>query len=233
MVESKVNYIASIDLLGIKNVIRMDDNDEHLNRIHNIYQSWLQIYRDDSWLRELQIKIFSDNIVIAIPETAKDAAEKLLEFVSYMCIHFLEKGYKPRGGICKGRIFIDHVFVWGKGLLHAYEMESKEAFYPRILVDEEIIHTLSPHVKKQLILRDKDDNKMYLNYIQAFGDNAQGRKEKIDRIRIWLEAEIQKDNEQDFYDRVKNEDQAKILAKLLWLRNYLDLNEKIIEERQA
>lgn len=45
-------------------------------------------------------------------------------------------GYKPRDGITKGQFFIDDIFGWGSALVDAYLLESKEAIYPRVIIDE-------------------------------------------------------------------------------------------------
>ena len=39
-----------------------------------------------------------------------------------------------------GELYVDttdNVFVWGKGLVHAYELESNIAIYPRVIIDRQ------------------------------------------------------------------------------------------------
>ena len=104
-------YIASIDLLGVRNILNNDKDDSYLNTIYNIFHSWDRIIRDDKsfYPNHLEIKAFSDNLVLAIKADTYSAADELLDTVSYMCFHFLRNGYKPRGGITKGKLYIDNV----------------------------------------------------------------------------------------------------------------------------
>ena len=232
--KTKMYYVASIDLLGIKKLIEKDTNDTHLNNIYNIYKSWKGIHQEFSDAYEkLAIKIFSDNFVLAIPIEVKKSAEILLEFTAYMCENFLKKKYKPRGGICKGELYIDEVFVWGKGLVEAYIMESKQAIYPRIILAKEGVENIGEHMRDQMIETDRD-GKFYLNYLQSFGDNNEGRLDKIYRVNEWLEQEIEeekkKKEEKEEKEKYKS---ASVLEKLEWLQDNMRFNEnKILNKKQ-
>ncbi|MBQ8559009.1 MAG: hypothetical protein IJ439_03375 [Tyzzerella sp.] len=169
--------VASLDLLAGKSIIQRDSDDVNLNHIRNIYQSWLKICRDDEIYKQIQIKIFSDNIVLAINCKVPNAAEYLLEVVSWMTEHFLRCGYKIRGGITKGMLYIDDILVWGNALVDAYILESEWAVNPRIIISENLIEDISERTQKLMIPFDIDF--YILDYLKGYGKNAAGYLETI------------------------------------------------------
>lgn len=50
-------YIASIDLLGMKDIIVSDVEEKNLNSIRNIYKSWVRIF-DDDYFADMKIRFF-------------------------------------------------------------------------------------------------------------------------------------------------------------------------------
>ncbi len=230
-IETKECFIASIDLLGAKDIIKKDEKDEHLNKINQIYQSWIKMGMR-GYFERLKIKFFSDNTIIAIETDICKEADVLLEFVGYMAEHFLKCGYKPRGGICKGKIYIDDCFTWGEGLVKAYELESKEAIYPRIIVSEEIVNAISGRLKEQMLCVDEEDNKTYLNYLKGFGKQLKIFEIYQIRDKLLLEQEVSQlqlmkektQNEQEISDILRK------IEKLNWLKKFLNMNEEMCEQ---
>lgn len=102
-------YVASIDLLGMKNIIVSDVDEKNLNRIRNIYKSWVRILKDD-YFANIKIRFFSDNVVLAIPVRFTNGADRLLEEIGWLCSHLLRCGYKPRGAVTKGAFYIDDLW---------------------------------------------------------------------------------------------------------------------------
>ena len=217
-------YIASIDLLGVKDILRFDEADIHLNSIYNIFHSWFRIIKDDISFdpKQLEIKAFSDNLVLAIKSDTCRAADKLLDTVAYMCFHFLRNGYKPRGGITKGNVYIDDVFVWGKGLLDAYKMESEDAIYPRILIDDCVLEDTSSHCIETLVSVDEIDDKKILNYFRCFGRSTESWSADIDSIIVRLRKEL---------EGLDIENKQSIIEKLKWLISFAEKNKIYWEEQ--
>lgn len=208
-------YVASLDLLGAKDLIYADSNDDVLNSIKNIYRSWVNIKQEIEF-KYLKIKIFSDNIIIAIEcNIIRNGLDNLLEFVSYMAEHFLKCGFKLRGGITKGSLYINDVFVWGKALVDAYNLESKKARFPRIIIEESLIEEITPHVKNVLISK-CDDGWYILNYLKSFGSNAEGHLEIIQMALDNLEKEAAE------YDEIKQKNE--------WLEKFLIENKAYWEK---
>lgn len=210
-------YVASLDLLGAKNMISNDSTDEHLNHIYNIYKSWERIITTDGYFGKLKVKIFSDNILIAC-NTKNGNLEKLLEYVADMAEHFLKNGYKIRGGISKGKLYIDDLMVWGSGLVNAYLLESKEAIYPRIIIDPDLLGEITNRTKEYLIVLDSD-GKYYMNYIRWYGKNKDGYLDTVHIAKEFLQKEENSVTEE------------KIKKKLNWFKNYLKLEEEYWESR--
>ena len=218
-IKTEEYYVSSIDLLGVKDIILTDTADIHLNSIRNIYKSWTKIV-GDSYFQNMKIKIFSDNLVIAIEASQPKAADKLFETIGWICSHFLRCGYKPRGGVCKGRLYIDDIFVWGSGLVDAYLLESKQAKYPRIILSEEVVNDAGKHLSDFQIDTDVDGI-AYLNYLKAFGGNKHSWIEEITEILegLYQEIEITKIK---ISDGNTSDDYKKIYKKIEWLIRFAE-----------
>ncbi len=84
-------------------------------------------------------------------------------------------GFLIRGGISIGRLFHSDNFIFGDALIKAYELESKYAKYPRIILDDEVIEIATKYGEhspqeeedyyKELVTRD-DDGWLYLDYFE-------------------------------------------------------------------
>lgn len=211
--ETNQCYVASLDLLGVKSLILNDSSNKHLNHIHNIYTSWEKIRKSDNYFGNVKVKIFSDNIVIAVDSSISDGLEILLEYVSDMAEHFLECNYKIRGGISKGSFYVDDIMVWGAGLVNAYLLESENAVVPRVLIDNSLLENITKRTRDYLIVQDKD-GQFYLNYLRYYGKNRSGYLKTIYSAKKNLELEYQSNLN------------IKIIQKLDWFKNYLDSEER-------
>lgn len=203
---TKSCYIATLDLLGMRNAICKDIDNVHLNHIWNIYRSWLKIKENDFEFGHLKTKIFSDNIAIVIEESSYNALSHLLEYVAYMSEHFLTCGYKIRGAITKGQVYIDDTLIWGEGLVKAYILESKEAKYPRVIIDNEIVSDIPDRMMNEVIQYKNDF--YYVDYLRWYGKNHSGYLETIEKGMKLLESE-------------KDIEDPKVLEKNEWLLAYL------------
>lgn len=143
-------YVASIDLLGMKWIMCSDKEGKNLNSIRNIYKSWVKIFTED-YFKNIKVRFFSDNVIIAIPVSVSNGPDILLEGIGWLCSHLLKCGYKPRGAVTKGAFYSDDIFVWGSALVNAYLLESKEAIYPRILVDKTVANEAGEHLSDFLL----------------------------------------------------------------------------------
>lgn len=215
-IQCNVYYVAFLDLLGAKNIIENDTADEHLNNIHNIYQSWKTILGNAISFEEIEIKIFSDNIFIA---TKCDGNHTLYEFckaVSCIIEHFVKCGYKVRGGITRGGIFIDDLMIWGKALVAAYKLESCKAKYPRIIVNQNVAEEVKKTCGKAEWLKKEEDYHV-LDYLRFPGADANRAIEIVDIALSVLDKEDELDEKikekNNYFRKYLHETKKALLSK--------------------
>jgi|GEM_PF-663406 len=154
--------IAFIDILGFKDKIKKSDENiiplfvDTINSALKDYERYFNNSGDKQARDMMGCKIlplnpdyyiFSDSIVF----TMKDEENNLIRFLTAIISlqkSFIKNDIFVRGAILKGKIFeskngeTNNSIVFGPGGVDAYEMESKEAIYPRILLSKEIVDKL-------------------------------------------------------------------------------------------
>lgn len=216
------HVVAFIDILGSSEAIKRDAN-ASLNVVHRAYKKSLEGFSKIITDARFQpaVKIFSDNIVVAVPCKDKHFVPVAFLAVAVMSaviqVEFLKKGWLIRGGICAGSFFADDIMVWGKGLVDAYAMENTVAVYPRIVIDPALIDDLrasgEPDANTSVWLQQDKDGLFYINCFNRYLNNASFFAMGLTQI---IEKNI-----------TRFRDTTKICQKWLWLSNYL--NERLLE----
>ena len=139
--ETTEYIVAFIDILGATEMIK-EDQDKYLNLIHESYQATLSFVERNHNNHNIPMvhKIFSDNIVLALP-VEDDIGMPFLfvtAFSALLQFRFAMNNILVRGGITKGKFYHDDVMVWGTALVDAANLE-KKALYPRIIIDQQLI----------------------------------------------------------------------------------------------
>lgn len=189
VLEVKNCIVAFIDLLGTSEAIRKDHSDINLYLMNYIYQSAFDMCSDHSMYKEeIKVKAFSDNIVFGIElpdkfdrENFQACLRNILEMCAYFQIAAFGCGIAVRGGITVGDFFCNDIFVWGKGLLRAYDLESKIAVYPRIILDTDVLDLIEEYdsVDGKCHSAEDVDGVTFLDYLSYLP--LQNRDEHIKR----------------------------------------------------
>lgn len=234
-IKTKNHYLLWIDLLGTKNKIDNDKNDEYINLIYDLYKQTLnfveKVYKKVYKNIKIKYKIYSDNITVAIEQNDGDSVTEasykkgiITDFATYFQLVALEKEILTRGVITIGKLYINNVFICGKALNRAYELETETAIYPRIIYDSEIVnYFLESNQLCENTNRDADG----IFYIDIFKSmfitqKLQGKLNNIKTalLNIWSN-EIYGKNYSEMNNKQKKQKKTnyKHLQKIYWLAN--------------
>jgi len=252
------SLIAYFDILGYADYVQKLKNPEEEQEFFNIINECVkkvygEIHASFYFIEEMysnyplfsfshrkfeyKIKGFSDNFIIAIPllSIPSGIVEKyimmffslLFEIQSNLIIRY---SLFIRGAVVIDDIYISDEFVYGKGLIKAYNLENTIAIYPRIVIDQEVIYEFKINdfygnlydIFGKFYKQDFDRIK-FLNYMNSsikingipsnyYSEFVWGKNIRGEKIIDHKKAIIDKLNQ--YY---KN---PKILQKYLWVLNY-------------
>src|SRR6266480_1313930 len=170
------SLVTYFDILGFRNAIESWPAKD----IEDILSMMLSHSTHDARLMRVtrrSLVTFSDHVVRTVAldglnETEiGNAVEFELSQVQLVQANLAAHGVFLRGGITRGPIYIDDSFVFGAALIEAYELESKIAKYPRVLIAESLQPVVLAH--PHLLMR-ADDGLWSVNYLTA-GDDLNER----------------------------------------------------------
>ena len=235
-IKLKPYYFAYMDILGAKKHIESEESENYLNKIQELYAETIGMIKPNVdnifYLRNTKFKIFSDNIVIAIPkeiymDTSLNATKSyyIMMFAAFFQILAIKHSFLVRGSIAVDDLYIDDDFVYGKALTKSYKLESEIAIYPRIIINPSDIHLFTKSDIQRDAIKKDDANIYYVNpfefYFKYINQNI------VDR-----ELNSIKTNLQDMLHKTSNN---KVNQKICWFINLFnnvcmdnDLHEYII-----
>lgn len=155
----KESFVAFIDVLGFSQMITEDGGrGEKLKIIKDAVATATEFLEERKkmpnhpyafWYKEFQVKSFSDCFCFSIPlefeDGEKDYKQNFVSFyvwIKAFCNTLLKKGFLCRGGITQGWHYYDEKIIFSQALVEAYELESKKANHPLILIHPKLIEEL-------------------------------------------------------------------------------------------
>ncbi|MBL1146193.1 MAG: hypothetical protein D8M28_00665 [Proteobacteria bacterium] len=137
--------VCFIDILGFKEHIELSNNDS--SKIESIAKALQALRRvldiDNSNIEErdgANITQFSDSIVISFKYDQKSGVYWTLLKLVWAQATLVNHGMLVRGAIVRGNFIHTDTLLFGPGIVNAYETEAKIAIYPRIIIDEAVMH---------------------------------------------------------------------------------------------
>lgn len=152
----KKRAVAFLDVLGFKQILvdfekEAIDNkvdvaseedssgsyvSDRANEFINTFKKAIDKLDEDKY----RYYMFSDNICItSIEDTTSADLQDLFLIITDLYFEFAQKGYFLRGGIDYGLFIDEKRMAVGLPLAKAYELETKRAVYPRIILSNEIV----------------------------------------------------------------------------------------------
>lgn len=170
-------YVAFLDILGFKELLKKDDFDEIYSIFKEIKEFKPRPVFELPVYSEIKFHIMSDSIIVYVDATKTDSFISLTDVCFQIQLYLLrrEKPILVRGGIARGNLFCEDDVVFGTGLSRAYTLENNLAIYPRIIFTGETLNGALPNsgytrlanYRKDYYLMD-DDELYYIDFLHTF-----------------------------------------------------------------
>lgn len=199
----KYNYenrvVAFIDILGFKQLVMESEKDSskfkaldralsHLKRMENTDKWGLNLMEieEDAQRhglekfdirKSIRVTCFSDSIVVSAKANEVNinhVVSSLVGHLSYIGAELMSNGILIRGGMSVGNLtHTKENKIIGRAMIEAYELESKCANYPRIILSDKLLKMMNfPY-------RSKKERFPHNQYIKRFSDGCVGFHQMI------------------------------------------------------
>lgn len=225
----RLSYCAFLDVLGFSARIRESYKNETaanklLQEFHAIFDKRIDRIRSEVDESLLYFKSFSDNVLLAHPCFSEDMESEfgfILWSISEYQFAMALQGFFIRGGLSVGPLFVDDNSVYGAALIDAYELESKVAVNPIVvlcdntmkLVDQHLTYyhgEWAPQVRHVLV---NADGRYFINYLDECvietDDGLELHTKSLEIHRTQIEQALER------YAK-----QPSVFAKFSWLSAY-------------
>lgn len=158
--KEKVEYrrclVSFFDLLGFKEIVRSRSAHDIASLV-GLFQRTGRVSEETEEAFEAQSFQFSDSIVRMMPLDSHSNIEfpvgilfhEVLAIV-HACLEMANHGVAIRGALTLGDAYYSGSRMFGPGMVRAYELETRVALYPRVIVDPAVMWAFKrdPRLKK-------------------------------------------------------------------------------------
>jgi len=136
----------------------------------------------DEFLKDVSITQFSDSFIISRKTDSYNIKELILD-ACYIWSWGTYFEFFFRGAITYGEIIHTNDFVFGPGFIQAYTLESKEAIYPRIIIDNAFIDNFRENNEIASLIKNDDDKQYYIDTFSGMDFIHRNKATKESRIK--------------------------------------------------
>ncbi len=141
-------FVIFIDILGFKEKIKAtidesrNDKPELIHAVANAMKLTPLLFEGGIGMKKYfskskRVTQFSDSIVISFEVEGLDDVFMAIANTRLLILELIYKGFLCRGGIALGKLLHTRRYLFGPALVEAYELESKAAIYPRVIVNQQ------------------------------------------------------------------------------------------------
>lgn len=234
------SIVTFIDILGFKDVVTTQSA-EHIDKILDILNSTSPSNSDDDVDQtEPTVLSFSDSIIrVRNLESDNNIAFPVghlfyeVNSLVHMQMELVNQGILIRGGISMGNVCVAKNRIFGPAFINAYELESKFANFPRIIVSPELVNSVgTDHL---LINEDHtpEEERAYLRKNLAMGDDGLCYVDYLRATRLELDDPdyypefLQRHKDTVLLQGKNHSTLSNVSSKYIWLANY---HNKVISE---
>ncbi len=193
--------VLFIDLLGVREMNRSPRVASHLIALERAVS---RTYRD--FLKPdppLPAAFFSDTPVLASPIlSAADEESSIGDLIlqaAWLQCDLAAAGFFVRGGLSVGRLHIRDGLVFGPALVEAYDLESRAAIHPRIVLSDEVEnsqraaldwYSQAAYAPQATMLLCDDDGHTFVNYLGVLFDEPDDPEPALEQHRDTVVARL-------------------------------------------
>lgn len=178
--------------------------------------------KEQKWPGNPVLTQFSDSLVISVDDD-KDGREALQNALLVLTSNLIPFGFLLRGGVTRGELFHDGGLVFGPAFIEAYELESKVASTPRVILSKELsIEWRGRDSSGALPWTPCPDGYLFFNFLPPFMGNPFFTDQQLWQSRL---APIRDLILSKAKDTTCSEE---VFSKYLWLAGYFD---KVCDEQ--
>ena len=225
IIEYKFHFVAFIDILGYSDIIINSTEKsaiKEISRFSTLFEEAKSIIsKQYSWEKDkFSIKFFSDCFCISILADILNA-DAFFQLIARIQKEFVRDRMLVRGAVTIGNHFENNSIIFSEALIEAYQIESKQAIFPRITISKKIKDFIFENGTEEDIIwfkdiycwKDNQDNQLFIDYLNFMPYNKKSEpnhngKDLLDHKRF-IESNLDK------YAGNKN-----IYEKFQWLANY-------------
>lgn len=163
--------VLFVDLLGVREMNMSQHAAGHLVALHSAVSLMHRTFVGES--SRYRSAFFSDTLVVASPivRATDDATEvgNLMRHARWLQNDLIAEGFFVRGGLSVGSLHVGEKVLFGPALVEAYELESKAAVHPRIVLSRAAAETQRRPAGGATLLCD-DDGQTFVDYLGAAVD---------------------------------------------------------------
>lgn len=217
--------VTFIDILGFRELV-LSKSAKELAGLVNIFRERTA----DPEVPGVTVIAFSDSIIRIRPQSSISGLFFELIDLLHAQAELIGRGVLVRGGIAYGNVAVYEGSPYGSAFIEAYELESKIAVYPRLVVSPSLLERFAkgelPFVKNhnlseeasyiKNILKMGDDGLWFIDYLRAFESEV----DKPDKYHEFVRDHA--DHIKGLADKVAKQKGAwtSLTAKANWLARY-------------
>lgn len=177
MPEYEERLILFIDFLGFQEHVDRTVAEPHfLDRLVNALESLREVAMEQDVFASQQMTHFSDSVALSFRIDEESAVFWMLGQITLAILSLAGRGFLVRGAVTVGQLVHTPDVLVGPALVTAYQMESREAIYPRVIVDPTVIQIARQHRSSihhpddeeayvRGVLKEAEDGYLWIDYI--------------------------------------------------------------------
>lgn len=158
------SIVAFVDILGFSNMVKSDC--ENKSDSIKYFEILREINKETQRIGACNVTQFSDSVIFSLP-LSQDNYIKMIKILAEYQRELLYHNIICRGAVAYGKHYKEDDFMFSQALIEAYQLESKDAIYPRIIISKNLLEYFKPTIQNPPCLVQEKDGFNFVDYLSA------------------------------------------------------------------